>query len=83
MNADWRLADGFSLFHGVQLVVDTTMVSPVRVSERRQCSTKDVAQACVLQERTYPEFAARLVVMVCEVGLWSDEASFLNSLGAG
>ena len=30
-----------------------------------------------------PNLRHVLVVMVCEVGLWSDEASFLNSLGAG
>ena len=86
------VADGLSLFHGAQLAIDTTMVSPVRMdgSARRQCATTDgaaMAQARVRKERTYPELAqahgrARLVVVACEVGgRWSDEAlSFLNSL---
>ena len=86
------MAGGLSLFHGAQLVIDTTMVSPVRMdgSARRQCATTDgaaMAQARVRKERTYPELAqahgrARLVVVACEVGgRWSDEAlSFLNSL---
>ena len=86
------VADGLPLFHGAQLAIDTTMVSPVRLdgSSRRQCGTTDgtaMAQARVRKERTYPELAqahgrARLVVVVCEVGgRWSDDAlSFLNSL---
>ena len=86
------VADGLPLFHGAQLAIDTTMVSPVRMdgSARRQCATTDgaaMAQARVRKEHTYPELAqahgrARLVVVACEVGgRWSDEAlSFLNSL---
>ena len=45
------------LFHGAQLAIDTTMVSPVRMdgSARRQCATTNsapMAQARVRKERT-------------------------------
>ena len=86
------VADGLPLFHGAQLAIDTTMVSPVRRdgSPRRQCATRDgaaMAQARARKERTYPELAqahgrARLVVVACEVGgRWSGEAlTFLHLL---
>ena len=53
------VADGLPLFHGAQLAIDTTMVSPVLARARK--------------ERTYPKLAqahgrARLVVLACEVG---------------
>ena len=56
------VADGLPLFHGAQLAIDTTMVSPVRrdVSPRRQCATRDgaaMAQGRARKERTYPELA--------------------------
>ena len=72
------VADGLSLFHGAQLAIDTTMVSPVRMD--RQCATTDgaaMAQARVWKERTYPELAQAfplpmkptpLVPHVCGVG---------------
>ena len=84
------VADGLPLFHGVQLAVDTTMVSTVRAdgAPRRQCAERDGAaldQACRTKERTYPELTgehgrARLVVLRCETGgRWSEEFhSFLR-----
>ena len=86
------VVDGLPLFHGAQLAVDATMVSPVRRdgTARRQCAMTDGAamtQARRRKERTYPELAqvhgrARLVVVACEVGgRWSREAlSFVHSL---
>ena len=86
------VVDGLPLFHGEQLAVDATMVSPVRRdgTVRRQCAMTDGAamtQARRRKERTHPELAqvhgrARLVVVVCEVGgRWSGEAlSFVHSL---
>ena len=74
------VADRLPLFHGAQLAIGTTMVSPVRRegSPRWQCATGDGAamvQARARKERTYPELAqaqgrARLVVVACEVGGW-------------
>ena len=56
------VADGLPLFHGVQLAIDTTMVSPVRMdgSARRHCATTDgaaMAQVRVRKVRTHPELA--------------------------
>ena len=72
------VADGLPLFHGAQLAIDTTMVSPLRRdgSPRRQCAARDgaaMAQARARKERTCPELAqahgrVRLVVLACEVG---------------
>ena len=72
------VVDGLPLFHGAQLAVDATMVSPVRRdgTAHRQCATTDgaaMAQARRRKEPTYPELAqvhgrARLVVVACEVG---------------
>ena len=68
------MADGLPLFHGAQLAVDATLVSPFRGdgSARRQCADHDGAalqQARRKKENTYPELArprggrARLVVL--------------------
>ena len=70
------VADGLPLFHGAQLAVDATLVSPVRGdgSARRQCADHDGAalqQARRQKENTCPELArprggrARLVVLGC------------------
>ena len=87
------MADGLPLFHGAQLAVDATLVSPIRGngSARRQCADHDGAalqQVRHKKESTYPELArprggrARLVVLGCEIGgRWSDEArDFVSQL---
>ena len=86
------VADGLPLFHGAQLALDTTLVSPVRADggPRRQCATTDGAaleQARRRKELRYPELTgeqgrARLVVLACETGgRWSEEAQdFLRQL---
>ena len=86
------VVDGLPLFHGAQLAIDTTMVSPVRGDGRPgpQCARVDgaaLARARRRKEATYPELSgangrARLVVLGCEVGgRWSDECqSFLRQL---
>ena len=56
------VADGFPLFHGAQLAIDTTMVSVVRVDgvPRRQCVGRDGAaldQARRTKEFRYPELS--------------------------
>ena len=79
------VADGLPLFHGAQLAIDTTLVSPLsrNGAAKRQCAGTDGAamvQARRRKERTYPELAqvhgrARLVVLACEVGgRWSAES---------
>ena len=83
------VVDGLPLFHGAQLAIDTTMVSPVRGDgrPRPQCARVDgaaLARARRRKEATYPELSgangrARLVVLGCEVGgRWSDCQSFLR-----
>ena len=86
------VADGLPLFHGAQLAIDTTMVSPVRGDGRPgpQCARVDGAalmRARRRKETTYPELSgangrARLVVLACEVGgRWSGECqNFLSQL---
>ena len=86
------VADGLPLFHGAQLALDTTLVSPVRADggPRRQCATTDGAaleQARRRKELRFPELTgeqgrARLVVLACETGRrWSEEAQdFLRQL---
>ena len=86
------VADGLPLFHGAQLAIDTTLVSPVRANKVpwRQCATQNGAaldQARRTKERRYPELTgeygrARLVVLACETGgRWSEEAhDFLRHL---
>ena len=78
------VAHGLPLFHGAQLAIDTTMVSPVRRDgSRRQSTTGDGA---AMVQSAHPEGQAhgqaRLVVVACEVGgQWSGEAlTFLHLL---
>ena len=72
------VAEGLPVFHGAQLAIDTTLVSPLCTDgvPHRQCATSD--GAALLQparrrkERTYPELSgtqgrARLVVFAAEV----------------
>ena len=86
------VAEGLPLFGGVQLALDTTLVSPVRAdgTARPGAAHRDgvaLASARRLKERTYPELVgrggrARLVVLAGEVGgRWSGETStFLQLL---
>ena len=86
------VADGLSLWHGAQLAIDTTLVSPLHSngSARRRAADHDGAALEVARrrkERTYPELVgeggrARLVVLAAEVGgRWSKEtATFLAAL---
>ena len=85
------VADGLPLFHGAQLALDTTLVSPVRADggPGRQCATTDGAaleQTRRWKELRYPELTgeqgrARLVVLACEIGgRWSEEAQ-LEAIG--
>ena len=85
------VAEGFPLFHGAQLAIDTTLVSQVRRDglPRARCEREDgaaLAMARRRKERTYTELIgrfgrAKLVVFACEVGgRWSDETqAFLSS----
>ena len=59
------VADGLPLFHGAQLAIDTTLVSPVRAdgAPRRQCATRNgvaLDQARRTKERRYPELTGRV-----------------------
>ena len=86
------IADGPTLWHGAQLAIDTTLVSPLRRdgSARARAADHDGAvlvEARRRKERTYPELSgeggrARLVVLAAEVGgRWSGEtAKFLAAL---
>ena len=86
------IADGLTLWHGVLLAIDTTLVSPLRRdgSARARAADHDGAvlvEARRRKERTYPELSgeggrARLVVLAAEVGgRWSGEtAKFLVAL---
>ena len=88
------VADGLSLplFHGAQVAVDTTLVSPLRRdgTPHARCAVEDgvvLMQARRRKEQTYPELSgahgrARLVVLACEVGgRWSSETqAFLRQL---
>ena len=78
------IADGLPLFGGVQLAVDTTLVSVLRgdgMPRRGANQHAGVAlrEARARRERTHPELAreggrARLVVLAGEVGdRWSSE----------
>ena len=78
---DCRVAVGLPLFGGVQLAVDTTLVSPVRGGGQPQRGASDrdgvaLKRARRKKETTYPELVrlvsrARLVVLG---GRWSQEA---------
>ena len=71
------VADGLPLFGGVQLAIDTTLVSPVRAdgNARRGAAQHDgvsLATARRRKGRTFPELVgprsrARLVILACEV----------------
>ena len=85
------VADGLPLFHGAQLAIDTTLVSPVSRDglPHPRCVRVDGAAltAARRKERTYPELTgqfgrARLVVLAGEVGgRWSEETqAFLRQL---
>ena len=80
------VADGLTLWHGAQLAIDTTLVSPLRRdgSARFRVANQDGAvlmEARRRKERTYPELSgeggrARLVVLAAEVGgRWSEETA--------
>ena len=86
------IVDGLTLWHGAQLAVDTTLVSPLHgdgSARRNAATTSGVAlrDARRAKERTHPELTgeggrARLVVLAAEVGgRWSEEtALFLGAL---
>ena len=89
----WKwVVDGLTLWHGAQLAIDTTLVSPLRRdgTARRRAANHDGAaleEARQRKERTCPELSgdggrARLVVLAAEVGgRWSHEtAEFLCAL---
>ena len=89
------VVDGLPLFGGVQLAVDTTMVSALHANgeaRRGAARTDGVALAAARRrkERTYPKLTARgararLVVLGVEVGgRWSTETrTFLSLLAHG
>ena len=69
------VADGLPLFHGAQLAVDTTMVSPLKRDGPAfpRATVDGAALAWQRKDSTYPELAgrfgrSRLVVLACEVG---------------
>ena len=86
------VVDGLPLFHGSQLAVDTTLVSPVRWDGTPHPRCADISGAALTAARrrkaaTYPELhgrncRTRLVVLGAEVGgRWSDEsAAFVRHL---
>ena len=86
------VADGLPLFHGAQIAVDKTLVSPLRRNgtPHSRCAREDGAalrQARRRKEQVYPELSgahgrARLVVLASEVGgRWSSETqTFLRQL---
>ena len=88
-----RMYNGLPLWHGSQIAVDTTLVSPLgrTGSPHRECERvggRALQRARRKKEISYPELLpgpgrrARLVVMAVEVGgRWSEEtASFLRLL---
>ena len=78
------IATGLPLWHGSQLAIDTTLVSPVTGAAQPRRRGGQYAGAALHtarqnKERTYPELAGsnkcRLVVLAIEVGgRWSPEA---------
>ena len=70
------VADGLTMWHGAQLAIDTTLVSPLRRDGSARFRAADGAvlmEARRRKERTNPELSgeggrARLVVLVAEVG---------------
>ena len=85
------VADGLPLFGGVQLAIDTTLVSDLRGdgSARHTASRNGVAlvDARRRKERTYPDFAGdagRARFFAAEVGgRWSDETLLLPTQSHG
>ena len=82
------VANGLPLWHGAQLAIDATIVSPVTGRGEAQAGAAEhpgraLANAAQRKRRTYPELVrarrCRLVVFGMEVGgRWGDEAvSFL------
>ena len=91
-----EIADGLPLWHGAQLAIDTTLVSPLHgdgTARRGAANSSGVAlqAAWRVKEATCPELSgaagrARLVVLAAEAGgRWSQEASatHLARTGAG
>ena len=85
------IANGFPMWHGAQLAVDTTLVSPLTSDAQPRRRGGQYAGAALHtarrnKERTYPELVGagrcRLVVLAIEVGgRWSTEATqFLRLL---
>ena len=86
------VVDGLPLYGGMQLAIDTTLVSSVRGDGEPRRGAADTDGVALLQarkrkENTYPELRgprarARLVVVALEVGSrWSAEAkSFVGQL---
>jgi hypothetical protein len=83
------VANGLPLWHGAQLAIDATIVSPVTGRGEAQAGAAEhpgraLANAAQRKRRTYPELVrarrCRLVVFGMEVGgRWGDEAvSFLR-----
>ena len=72
------IVDGLTLWHGAQLAVDTTLVSPLHgdgSARRNAATTSGVAlrDARRAKERTYPELTgegerAKLAVLAAEMG---------------
>ena len=85
------VADGLTLWHGAQLAIDTTLVSPLHRDGSARARATDHNGAVLVEARrrkeTYPELSgeggrARLVVLAAEVGgRWNEEtATFLSAL---
>ena len=71
------IAEGLPVFHGAQLAIDATLVSPLRAvgEPHRRCPFEDgvaLTLARRRKERTYPELTgsgrAKLVVIAGETG---------------
>ena len=79
------IANALPFWHGAQLAVDTTLVSPLTASSQVRRSNSATAGAALRiarrsKARTYPELTqggrARLVVFAMELGgCWSEEAA--------
>ena len=85
------VVDGLPLFRGMQLAVDTTLVSALKGDgePRRGAAERDgvpLRDARRNRERTYPELVGpgawpRLVVLALEVGgKWSEAKTFIQLL---
>jgi len=79
------VANGFPIWHGAQVAIDTSLVSPVRGNGTARPHAADTSGTAIAfitrrkRHRTYREIAnaerCRLVVFVLEVGgQWGDEA---------